>query len=49
MNNENITHILESVCEDICDNFCKYRDTCDDNCECQYIRDGHSCPLDKIH
>lgn len=45
---ENVTKIIESVCEDICDNFCRYRDTCDDNCECEYIREKGCCPLDKL-
>ena len=43
-----VREIIESVCEDICDHFCKYRDTCDDNCECEWIRQGNNCPLDKL-
>lgn len=41
-----ITKQLEALTENICDNFCKYRDTCDDNCECEWIRQGNDCPLD---
>lgn len=40
--------IITSVAEDICDNFCKYRETSDENCECDHIRDGNQCPLDKL-
>lgn len=40
--------IITSVAEDICDNFCKYRETVDDNCECDYIREGNQRPLDKL-
>ena len=46
--NSNVTSLLEEVAEDICDNFCKYRDTCDDNCECEHIRKGNTCPLDRL-
>lgn len=34
--------------EDICNNFCKYRETADENCECDHIREGNQCPLDKL-
>lgn len=40
---------LEEITGDICDNFCKYRDTVDENCECEWIRQGKSCPLDRIY
>lgn len=43
-----ITKQIEEITENICDNFCKYRDTCDENCECEWIRDSHDCPLDKL-
>lgn len=38
--------VLEELAGNICDNFCKYRDTCDENAECDYIRQGNDCPLD---
>ena len=42
--------IINETCEEICDNFCKYRPTSDENGECDYIRDGqHKCPLDNIY
>lgn len=44
-----ITKIIEEVAENICDNFCKFRDTCDDNCECEWIRQGNDCPLDRLY
>lgn len=45
-----IQALLESTCETICDNFCKYRDTGDDECICDYVRDGqHTCPLDFLY
>lgn len=40
--------IIESTCENICDNFCKYRETCDENNECEWVRQGNECPLDKL-
>lgn len=43
-----VTEIIEKVAEEICDNFCKYRETCDENCECDIIRQGKKCPLDKL-
>lgn len=45
---DNIREIINQTVEDICDNFCKYRETCDDNAECEWIRNGHDCPLDKL-
>lgn len=44
-----ITKIIEQVTENICDNFCKYRDTCDENCECEWIRNGNDCPLERLY
>lgn len=46
---ESATKIIEETCETICDNFCKYRDTCDENCECDWIRQGNKCPLDNLY
>lgn len=45
---QTVSEIMEAVREDICDNYCKYRETADeDNC-CDKIRDGGSCPLDRL-
>ena len=49
MKEKNATQIIEEVSENICDNFCKYRDTCDENCECEWIRNGNECPLDRLY
>lgn len=40
---------LEEICGIICDDFCKYRDSADEECLCDYIRDGKECPLDRLH
>lgn len=44
-----IPHLIQSLCEDICDNYCKYRDTCDENCYCDITREGKPCPLDILN
>ena len=44
-----ISEFLESVREDICDNYCKYRDTADEEFLCDVLRDGNPCPLDKLN
>lgn len=44
-----VTLQIQDVCETICDHFCKYNTTCDENGECEYIRQGNNCPLDKIY
>ena len=46
MSEKNIRVMLEELAEDICDNYCKYQETCDDNAECDIVRGGGSCPLD---
>ena len=43
-----VTHVLQEVAEDICDNYCKYRDTADEENLCGVIRDGGKCPLDRL-
>lgn len=43
-----ITEILREVSEDICDNYCKFRDTADEDCLCDAIREGGGCPLDRL-
>lgn len=49
MEAKNIREQLEEVAENICDHFCKYNETCDENAECQWIREGNTCPLDKLY
>lgn len=46
---KSLREILQKVCEDICDNYCKYRDTADEEYLCSRIREGDSCPLDRLN
>lgn len=46
---KSIQEQLEKVCEDICDNYCKYRETADEDFICDAIRENGSCPLDLLH
>lgn len=43
------TQIIEEVCETVCDDLCKYRDTADDDFICDYMREHGKCPLDRLH
>ena len=45
---ESIVEQLEEVREDICDNYCKYRETSDENLVCDAIRENGFCPLDLL-
>lgn len=45
---ENISQMLEKIREDICDNYCKFRDTADEEYLCDVIRTGEKCPLDRL-
>jgi hypothetical protein len=45
---QTIRDILQEVQEDICDNYCKYRDTSDEENLCEIIRSGRECPLDRL-
>ena len=49
MDEKSVTQIISEVAEDICDNYCKYRETVDDDALCDVIRDGGKCPLDKLY
>lgn len=42
------TDIICDVCEDICDNYCKYRGTEDEDGICDLVREKGSCPLDRL-
>lgn len=44
-----LQQIIHETCEDICDNYCKYRDTTDEDYLCDIMRDGGDCPLDRIY
>jgi len=39
---------LTALAEDICDNYCKYRNTADEECLCELLRNGEKCPLDVL-
>lgn len=39
---------IQKVCEDICDNYCKYRDTVDEDGICDGMRNGRTCPMDRL-
>ena len=41
--------IIQEVSEDICDNYCKYRDTTDEENLCNIVRSGKECPLDLLN
>lgn len=43
-----VAELIEKVCEDICDNYCEYRHTADENAECEILRSGKACPLDRL-
>lgn len=40
--------IIQSVCDDICNNYCELRKTRNDEHVCDRIRKGESCPLDRL-
>lgn len=42
---KSVRQMLQEITEDICDNYCKYRDTADEECLCDVIRGGGECPL----
>lgn len=46
---DELRKIAEETAENVCDNFCKYRDTADENGECDYMREHEgACPLDAL-
>lgn len=45
---ETVAGIIQETVDEICRNFCKYQETIDDNAECQWIREGNECPLDRL-
>ncbi|MEZ3443535.1 MAG: hypothetical protein K1W30_00090 [Lachnospiraceae bacterium] len=46
---KSVAQIVQQVSEDICDNYCKYRDTADEENLCALIRNGGKCPLDLLN
>lgn len=50
MEEKSATKIIEEVAETVCDDLCKYRDTCDEDCVCDYMREHDGkCPLDRLY
>lgn len=49
MENKTIPEMLEDMVAIVCDRLCKYRDTVDDDCECELIRKEGNCPLNKFY
>ena len=43
-----ITETIEEVSKEVCEKLCKYHETIDDDCVCDYMRQGNNCPLEKI-
>lgn len=46
---KSVTEILKEICEDICNNYCKHRGTGDEEYLCDILREGGSCPLDRLN
>lgn len=45
---KSIAEQLEEIQSLICDRFCKYGDTTDDDYQCDWLKAGNSCPLDRL-
>lgn len=45
---KSIREILDEVCEDVCNNYCKFNDTVGEDALCEAMREGGSCPLDRL-
>ena len=46
---KSVTKIIEEVCGDICDHYCKYGDTVDEDGEYEVGRSGEECPLMRLY
>lgn len=44
-----ISKLLQEIAEDICNNYCKHRNTGDEEFLCNVVRDGGKCPLDRLN
>ena len=49
MEEKNVTQEMEVVCELVCDDLCKYRETVDEKAVCDYIREHGACPLERLY
>lgn len=43
-----VKEIIEETAEDICENYCRYRNTEDEDGLCDRVRDGSLCPLERL-
>lgn len=48
-NGSSIPRELERISENICDNFCKYHDTCEGYFQCEYTNNGGVCPMLRLN
>ena len=46
---KSVEQMLQEIAEDICNNYCKYRDTADEEFLCDVIKGGGVCPLDRLN
>lgn len=46
--NVSVTKTIEETCERICDSFCKYAGTGNEDGICEYCAAGNDCPLDSL-
>ena len=45
---QRLTETIEEVAKEVCEKLCKYHESIDDDCVCDYMRQGNNCPLEKI-
>ena len=43
-----VKEIIEETAEDICENYCRYHGTEDEDGLCDRTRDGSLCPLERL-
>ena len=43
-----VKEIIEETAEDICENYCRYHGTEDEDGLCDWTRDGSFCPLERL-
>lgn len=45
---ETVRSIIEETCDTVCNGLCRHADTIDENAECDLLREGKTCPLDRL-
>ena len=43
-----LTIVLQEVADEVCTNLCKYTETTDEDCVCDYMREHGYCPLERL-